>query len=239
MVGSGIITEMTPIYAGLAGLVTTFALAALVAVALRHRHNVRRGEWIWLFVASLLMLRLGRFAPMFAMIAAPILAACLPRLSDVVLEKKPVLLALATVFTISFVKLAIQFPRPGASLAAFLNKDETFAYPTAAADFVQTQIAPGTARLINEFTWGGYLAWRLGDRYQIFLDGRTQLYSSDFWRSTYLCDEATRMKTLRDANADVAVLPAKKSQFHKALESFGWKTVYKDDRAEVLVPPRE
>ena len=33
---------------------------------------------------------------------------------------------------------------------------------------------------------GGYLEYRLGDRYQVLLDGRTQLFTPDFWRATYL-----------------------------------------------------
>ena len=56
-----------------------------------------------------------------------------------------------------------------------------------------SNVRPATGRLINEYTWGGYLEWRLGDRFQALLDGRTQCFSREFWRLTYLAgDEARR-----------------------------------------------
>jgi hypothetical protein len=108
-------------------------------------------------------------------------------------------------------------------------------YPTAAADYVDA--SPRTGRLINEFNWGGYLAWRLGDKYQVFVDGRTQLYDETFWRATYLGTDADIAAAIKQSNADVAIIPRRNSRFRAALDSLGWHSVYTDDVAEVFVAP--
>ena len=101
------------------------------------------------------------------------------------------------------------------------------------------EVRHSTGRLINEFTWGGYLEWRLGDRFQTLLDGRTQVFSGDFWRATYLNGSQPRRRFLANVEADAAILPASGSAFRSTLLSLGWKAVYRDDTAVVLLPPRE
>lgn len=91
--------------------------------------------------------------------------------------------------------------------------------------------------MINEFTWGGYLAWRLQDRFQVLVDGRTQVYSGKFWASTYLGDEHRREEFLSTIDADLAILPAEKSLFRASLERLHWRPVYCDRRAVILLPP--
>ncbi len=185
MVHSGFITEMQPVYSGLRGIITLLVVTGLLLWALCRRKKVRLGEWLWVLAGAALMLRLGRFAPMFAIIAAPLLAATLPPLNDAVLRSRFMRIVLICVVTMGLLKLALDFPRPSESLDAFLTKDDTVAYPTAAVRFVRKNITPRHHRLINEFTWGGYLGWRLGDRYQILLDGRTQVFPADFWQALF------------------------------------------------------
>jgi hypothetical protein len=237
MVKSDVIGEMHPIYGGVAGIITCSILALLLVWALRGRYRVRLGEWLWLLVAIVFMLRLGRFIPMFAMIAAPVFAAALPAMSDAVLTRRVVRIALVFMLMICLGKLAWAFPRPSQTLDAFINADDYLLYPAKAAAYVETNITPRTHRLINEFTWGGYLGWRLGAQYQVFLDGRTQVFPAEFWRAVYLNGDEPRKNVLANANGDVAILPIKKSQFEKPLKELGWTQVYSDDRAQVLVPP--
>ena len=109
-------------------------------------------------------------------------------------------------------------------------------YPGAASDFVATHVPRSSDRLINEFNWGGYLAWKM-PAYQILLDGRTQLYTPEFWRETYLDDRAQTTRFLSHLTADAAILPTANSRFHASLTELGWKCVFRDERSEVLVPP--
>ncbi len=160
MVNATFIKEMTPIYAGWGGIVTVAILAGLLTWALVNRRTVRSGEWLWLIATAAMMLRLGRFTPMFAIIAAPVLAATIPAMSDAVLKRRIVRNGLVVIVAILLARVALAFPRPGESLDDFLARDDVFSYPAAAARFVSEHIHPRYHRLINEFTWGGYLGWR-------------------------------------------------------------------------------
>ena len=216
--------------------IPTLALAALiVAVAVIKRRSIRSGEWLWLGVTALMMLRMGRFAPLLAFIAAPLLAATLPRLRDEALGRLALRATLACALLIATIRIVIGFPWQ-TGMDAWLNRHGP-RYPVAAATFVERNIHPGTGRLVNEFNWGGYLAWRLGHTYQVFVDGRTQLYDEAFWRATYLRGDADAAEVIAGSGADVAIIPIRGSQFRAALKSLGWETVYKDSAAEVLIPP--
>jgi hypothetical protein len=207
----------------------------LLIVALRHRKQLRLGEWVWLLAALAMTFRLGRFAPMLAFIAAPVLAATLP-FNDRALRKPAITIALGLVLLMSVGRMIVGFPRSDTPMDQWVNRHLPM-YPTDAARYVAEHISPRSHRLINEFNWGGYLEWRLGDRYQTFLDGRTQLFAPDFWRKTYLGSDQDAAATIKAADADLAVIPRGRSQFRNALQSLGWQSVYQDDVAEVLVHP--
>jgi hypothetical protein len=238
MVREGRIAEMQPIWSGPMGWgLLAIAVATLVMTVAQRK---RMGWWavLWVIVSIGLMLRLGRFAPVAAMVIGPMLATLMPELKDRVLNKRPVKWALAVLLAIGCVRLATSVPRTS-ELDSYLarNGAEALSYPTQAAQFVERTIEPARGRMINEFTWGGYLGWRLGERYQVLVDGRTQLFSEAFWRATYLGDEASTTRLLGEQQGDVAILPTAKSRFDAPLRSMGWREVYRDEIAIVLVPP--
>jgi hypothetical protein len=237
MVSAGGVAEFQPIWAGALGPVSVCLLIGLFACVFYNRKKIRAGEWIWLFIVTALVIRLGRFAPVFAPIAAATLAACLPQLGGKVLARPAIRTTLACILAIGLVRLCSAFPKSSTSLSTWLNRNgpDTPGYPCAAADFVSQHISSG--RIINEFSWGGYLSWRLGDDYPILLDGRTQLYSPQFWRTMYLGPADDSRATLQNAVAQAAVLPTSHSRFRSVLLDMGWQSAYRDDRAEVLLPP--
>jgi hypothetical protein len=228
MVRSGGIEEVQPV-----GIIMLALTIALLAVVFANRRALRLGEWLWLLVTAVMMLRMSRFAPMFAFVAAPALAATLPRLPDAVLARRPVIAVLAIALLVSVIRIVAGFPWTTA-MNQWVNR-RLPVYPTAAADYVGA--APRTGRLINEFNWGGYLAWRLGDKYQVFVDGRTQLFDEKFWRATYLGTDGDIAKAIQATNADIAIIPRRRSRFRAAIESLGWRSVYKDHVAEVFEKP--
>jgi hypothetical protein len=227
MVASGGIAEVQPLGPGMLALTVFVILIALCG------RGLRIGEGLWLLVAAMMMLRMNRFAPMFAFIAAPLIAAALPRLPDALFARRPIIAMLAIALLVSTIRLAVGFPWL-TPMNQWINRRGAV-YPTAAADYVDA--LPRRGRMINEFNWGGYLAWRLGGKYQVFVDGRTQLYDEKFWRSTYLGSDDDLTAAIKPFDADVAIIPARRSRFRAALQSLGWKTVRVDDVAEVLTPP--
>ena len=239
MVAGPIIAEMRPFLDGTGGKILGVMILLMIAAAVRYRKQLDLSDWLWLGLGLVLLLRLGRFAPLFAILSMPAFARGLQFLSDRVLDRPILRGALAGVFIIGLVRVGMAFPRTGNGMDQWLNRHgpETPGYPTSAADFVQMNVHPRTGHLINEFTWGGYLSWRLGGQYQVLLDGRTQLYSQDFWRSAYLGDEIQRSKWLDQIEADAAVLPTERSIFSSILIDHGWTIAYRDQRAQILLPP--
>jgi hypothetical protein len=232
---------MRPFWAGAAGKMSLVLVAGLFVCVARNHRRLRAGELCWLLMGTCLLLKMGRMAPVFAIVAAPALAVTLPSFSDALLGRPVLKGAVAAIVCIGLARIAADFPAKSASLDAWVNRHGSQApgYPVEAARFVEANVPARTGQLVNEFNWGGYLAWRLGDRYQVLLDGRTQVFSPQFWRETYLGDEATRRRYLAHVRADAAVLPVEKSLFRSTLIGLGWRTVHRDDRAEVLVPPGE
>jgi len=242
MVRAGGIAEFRPFYLGILGNITAVIVIALLVSAVWRSFKSPRmglGETVWLFASAVLLFRMGRFAPVFAIIAVPTLAVVLPRLSDAILSRPAVVVLLAAVLTLSIWKVASAFPPSNEPLATWLNRNGPDApnYPCSAADFVAQNVSPQTHHLLNEFTWGGYLEWSLGTRYQTLMDGRTQLFSPGFWNSTMLGSADDRAHFLSSTPADAAILRTSKSKIEPVLTHLGWKIVYRDQFAEVLTPP--
>jgi hypothetical protein len=247
-----VIAETQPIWHGPPGnfwtpvalLNDTILLAAALCLICNGR-RLRMGETIWLAASALLLLKMGRFSPLFVLIAAPVLAATLPRFSGRTLGRPAMIALLAGMLAAGSWEICRRFPPPAMSLDAWLNRhgpEIPGGYPTDAAAYVERQIPRVHGNIINEFPWGGYLAWRLNGQFKILIDGRTQVYPPDVWQSLYLGSSQERQAYLKTLNADAAILPLGKSLFHDALIHCGWtSSKYHDPqgRAEVLVPPQK
>jgi hypothetical protein len=233
MVSGPVIAEMRPWGRDVGSVILLAAILAAVA-----RSRASTGVLLWTAAATVGVLTLGRFAPVLALAACPPLAAGLPRLSDRALTRRSVIVALSVVLLGCVGRTIASFPAKDVPLSAWLDRlgPDVPGYPCAAADFVADHTAPVTGRIINEFTWGGYLAWRLGDRWQVLLDGRTQVVPASLWRSTYLGSDADCRSFLATVYADAAVLPAGRSRFRAALLDLGWTVAHHDEWADVLVP---
>jgi hypothetical protein len=176
MVSSNIIAEMRPIYYGWLGKITIALCAALFVAAVIRPEPQRDRDRLMLIAGALQMQRLGPFAPIIAQNAAPVAAATVPALSDRLLRRPIIAVVLAIALALNVVRIAMAFPGSDVSMEKWVNRrgPELPSFPTGAADYVDKNIPPRTGRLINEFNSGGYLAWRLGDKFEVFVDGRTQ-----------------------------------------------------------------
>lgn len=236
MVSSKLIAEMKPLWDGSTGIVNALLLVIALAFIVRRRALFRIGEWIWLAICLVLALRLGRCVVLLALIAGPMLATAF-QWQGIILERRGFRSVLAVLVAALMLRITLSIPTPGTSLDSWVDRYGTGAFPVAAADYVDKFISPNSGRLINEFTWGGYLSWRLGPRYQTLLDGRTQLFDNSFWQATYMGTEEDQKIALTRAPADAAILPANNSKFAHVLRELGWNEAYADSTATVLIPP--
>lgn len=238
IVASSVVKEYLPFYQGPAGIVGAGLVVIALGCAVVRRRQLRAGEVFWLLGSIVFLLRMGRFAPVYAMVAGPIFAATLLPFSDRILSRRLTRIAVAGVVGAGLVRVVMAIPMPSVTLDQWLERNGPYmpGYPAAAAAYVEAYIPPRTGRIINEYTWGGYLSWRLGPRFKVLLDGRTNLYTPEFWKKAYLSSENEQAEFLTTIDADVAVLPSHGNRFETALMSRGWKIVYADARAMVLAP---
>jgi hypothetical protein len=240
MVAGPAIAEMQPFWHGSMGAISAVLLITFFVCVAVGRRQLRPRDWILLAGSTALLLLHGRYTPLFAIVAAPILAQCLPRLSERPFANRWLWPAVTALLIFGGVRIAGAFPSRAMALNDWLNRHGPDApgYPTSAAAFVDRSVRPDTGRLLNEFSWGGYLEWRLANCFQVLADGRTQLYPPHFWRATELGTPNDLQSFIVIQSADAAIVPAKPSgRLRTALIGFGWQVAFADERAEVLLPP--
>ncbi|NIN72177.1 MAG: hypothetical protein GTO46_09730 [Gemmatimonadetes bacterium] len=240
MVKSGAIVEMRPFYR--LGPLVLIASAILVGWPLagliyRFRFKARyRPDQALLILAIVLLLALGRYAPLAAMILAPLAAryGAWPRLAPVTARRTSAVAAglmLGLALYAGQILIGRSF---GGELTPHLESKS--GYPVAAARFVRDSVPRISGRLVNEMGWGGYLIYALWPEYQVMMDGRTQVYPEAFWRAAYVnATDASRLELIRRAAADVAVLPHGSAWADLLAVEPGWRRAYGDRVATVWI----
>jgi hypothetical protein len=240
MVRSGLIMEFWPFYRGPLGIVCAAMVAGVWGCALAWRRHVRPGEVLCAALATLLILRYGRFLPLFAFVGAPLLAAALPSIPGRILQSRVAWACVAAALAVGVCRVAGGLPSGRDADTVWLNRlPGAKGYPCEAMDYVLAHVPPRSRRLINEFGWGGYIAWRSAGRFQVLVDGRTQLFPPAVWEATYLSPGAPSPGFLRVSDADAAIVSrtGDGARFGKALRELGWTVAYEDRRSRVLLPP--
>ncbi|MEW5721049.1 MAG: hypothetical protein AB1817_20655, partial [Chloroflexota bacterium] len=185
-------------------------------------------------------LRSARNIPIFAIIAAPILAEQLwhlveARLASTVSTNKRMTRGMAIVNWIILLVLAVAGAARVAIVVTNQRAVERAKYPTAAVDFLQAQKLSGA--LYNAYGWGGYLIWRLYPETRVFIDGRADVYGDAFIENVYLkayrggadwrapLDQYGVRVVLVEPGAPLAVQLAREAE---------WKKVYEDGQAVIF-----
>jgi hypothetical protein len=147
----------------------------LVLIALATRSRPKGRVMVPLLFTAFASLDAARHIPIFVLVAIPVIAG-LPFASARLERRKRRLnfpsrplfnAAVVTLIAVfAFVKLVVVIRSQGAS--------EDDPYPEAAVASLQS--VDHGKRLFAYYDWGGYAIWRLYPNYQVFLDGRADLY---------------------------------------------------------------
>ena len=106
--------------------------------------------------------------------------------------------------------------------------------PVAAINWLTANRPSG--KLLNEYNSGGYLVWTLRD-YPVFVDGRTDMYGDKLiqdWIALVEADKGWESLMKKYEIGIVMVDPGR--PLVNALETNGWKKVFEDSRAVILLP---
>ncbi len=132
-------------------------------------------------------LRSARHIPIFALVAAPILAE---QIAHIVRERATneandrVTRARAIVNWLLLVLVVAGGSVRVAMVVSNQRAVERAKFPADAVDFLRARPSGGT--LYNAYGWGGYLIWRLYPETRVFIDGRADVYGDAFIEEVFL-----------------------------------------------------
>jgi hypothetical protein len=201
----------------------------------------RLGELFLLLITGFAALRSVRHIPIFALIAAPVIAEhAWAIVTERGLEKR--LVAPEAKAGIAALVFALLFPMAPASLVAvqvhhFATRQPEYEaknYPRAAVDFLIAKQLP--APIYNRYGWGGYLIRRLYPDYRVFIDGRADVYGDAFMiEHTKTYDGQTRWREPLDRLSINTVLISPDAPLASLLrDDDAWNRVYEDSQAVIF-----
>ena len=113
---------------------------------------------------------------------------------------------------------------------------ESRAFPAAAVSFLSANRLPQP--LFSAYNWGGYLIWKLYPNYRVYVDGRADLYGDGFldqFAATYQITDAAWQHSLEGWHIHSVILPPDAPLISALRLRSGWKQVYGDVEAVILV----
>ena len=212
-------------------------LATLAASPKRPRPS----ELFLIVVTGLGAFRSARHIPIFALIAAPVLASHLWQLLslhgwDKRLTAPEAPGSLASVLITLLLILAPAFLAATRvwHFVAYQPAYESTNYPVAAVDFLRKHRLPGP--IYNKYGWGGYLIRKLYPDYQVYIDGRADVYGDAFMTETFnTYDGGAGWREPLERLAVKTVLIAPNAPLASLLRSDrNWVKVYEDSQAVIF-----
>ena len=216
-------------------------LATLVLPALSPR-RLRPRELLLLTVTTYAALRSVRHIPIYVLVAAPLLSgmidACLRAKGKTALFDSPqrplsqpklianaILLAGFLFFTATRLRYVV------------VHQPETEAreFPAAAVSFLLASRPPSP--LLNHYNWGGYFIWKLFPEYQVYIDGRADLYGDSFmdqFDASYSLKGKSWQDPLSEFGIRTVVLPPDAPLSVALRQMPAWQEVFADSQAVVL-----
>ena len=215
------------------------ALAILTLLALvSSRERYRPGHFLVYAMLLAAAFKSARNIPVFCLVACILLAEQL-RLPDLDRFRERAPVPWRTVAAVLVLAVAGYFcAQSAASGLAFQALAEKNIYPRDAVSYLAVHPLP--PNLLNDYTFGGYLIWRLYPQYPVYVDGRADLYGDDFLAEYVEIYNAERdPRPFLDRNGINTVILAPSAGLSTLLRMMivqgSWKVEYEDAHAVVFV----
>jgi hypothetical protein len=108
-------------------------------------------------------------------------------------------------------------------------------FPVNAVNFLQQN--PPQGNVFNEYTWGGYLEYRLFPQQRVFIDGDNDFFGEALTREylQILNAEPGWQDTLNKYNVQWVILPPSRPLVNELTRSGEWRELFRDETAVVIV----
>lgn len=203
--------------------------------------RLRARELLLLAVATYAALRSVRHIPIYVLVAAPMLSAMvqtwLQEIGKAGLFDRPLPLTRAKLM-VNLVLLAGFLTFASVRVRYVIDRQpqqEAKEFPAAAVTFLTKTRPP--VPIMNHYNWGGYFIWELYPQYQVYIDGRADLYGDSFldeFASAYYLKGQSWRDPLDKWSVQTVALPPD-APLVTALGTLpGWKQIFSDRLAVVL-----
>ena len=206
-------------------------LFGFIVAQIAFRLRFRLEEFGLFAVVVYLTMVHGRFAILYAIVLAPLIASFFVRWAPVYnpkIDKHAINAALIVAALLAMIWL---LPSQ-ASLENNLSNDA----PVEAVRYLRHHPVPG--RMFNDYGYGGYLVWALAPQRTVFIDGRGDVYEwagvfSDYADVVMLKPDA--LAVLRSYRIDSCLIRSNGSLATVLAGRSEWKVVYKDAVCAIFV----
>lgn len=211
-------------------------LALLAAFAFSPK-RLRPLDLLLLAVTLYGAMRSVRHIPVFALVAIPILSRLVTPLfqpnnkeqkAELRSNTKLAFNGIIILFIVLFAVVRVN------SVVRSQAQAETKNFPTGAIQFLATHPVP--TPILNHYNWGGYFIWRLFPQYQVFVDGRADVYGDDFLNrlaDMYYLKNNWKLE-FAATNVCSVMLPPRAPLVAGLREQSSWKIIYSDKQATIL-----
>jgi hypothetical protein len=210
-------------------------ILALIGLGMAGRQRVRLPDALLTLIFAFFALQSVRHIPLFALVAAPVLAEEITSLVQVpsTVHFPPRWAWLGPVLALAVLVL------PAGRLMRSVAEQpqaESSGFPQKATDWILAHQPAGP--LFNDYNWGGYLIWRLNPAYPVFIDGRAQdVYTPDF--ITQYANTVSGTPGWRDTferyDIRVALISPGSALADALRHTPGWTAGYEDEQTVVFV----
>ena len=214
-------------------------LATIVLPALSPR-RLRPREVLLLCVTTFAALRSVRHIPIYTLVAVPILSAMVVawlqrRGSGLEWKRTPMTPAKTWANALLLVVFLVFVVARMHYVSSHQAEREAQKFPAAGVSFITAQRPP--APIFNHYNWGGYFIWKLYPDYQVYIDGRADLYGDVFMddlATTYYLRGDSWQTPFEKWGIRTVILPPDAPLVTALSARSDWKTIYADRQAVVL-----
>jgi hypothetical protein len=211
-----------------------FMILALIGSGMVGNHPISITKIILTLGFGFEALRSGRHVPLFAIAVVPVLAE---QLSNLIrfrpVEQVPTRL-MRWINTILIGALAIALALKIIQLPDIQKKTEAENFPTNAVNWIIKNKPEGN--IFNTFNWGGYLIWRLYPDYLVYIDGRPDMYGSEFvsdYIEIHFANPGWEER-LDQKNVQLVFVESDSNLANALQQSMKWEIAYEDQQSMIF-----